>query len=100
MRDLSGVCYVYMLVDPETAQPFYIGVAKNPWSRFYSHQHEKWSAAWPELQRLLLKFKQDDILKIHTKCPDRRSAFDLEYELVSFTAGLLNRPYSRPRVAA
>lgn len=100
MRDLSGACYIYMLVDPETDLPFYVGIAKNPWSRFYSHQHEKCSAAWPELQRLLRVFKQADILKIHTECPDRRAAFDLEYDLVRSTAGLVNRPYSRPRVAA
>jgi predicted GIY-YIG superfamily endonuclease len=97
MRDLSGTCYVYMLCDPETEKPFYIGIAKNPWSRFYSHCHEKWSAAWPVLQRLVEKFGQDDILKIYRECPDRRAAFDLEYKLVSSTPGLLNRPYRRAR---
>lgn len=98
MRDLSGVCYVYVLFNPETESPFYVGVSKNPWARFYSHSHERWSAAWPVLQLLLKRYGQDEILKIHRECPDRRTAFDLEYEMVTTTSGLLNRPYSRRRV--
>lgn len=92
-------CYVYVLINPGNKRPFYIGISNNPWSRFYSHQHDRASAAWPALRLLLGEglFHRDEILKIYRCCPDRRTALDVEYNLVKATPKLLNRPYSAGR---
>ena len=98
MRFMDEPCYVYCLVDPwkRGNPPFYIGISKNPWYRFYEHSHDRCSAAYDTLQILLtMKEPRDRILKIYKECRDRRSATDLEYRLVTSTPGLLNRPYKK-----
>jgi predicted GIY-YIG superfamily endonuclease len=96
---VSKPCYVYMLLNPFTGDPFYIGISDNPWCRFYEHCHDRCSAAWDFLGYLIENcgFEREQILEIYEECPNRRSAFDLEYQLVTTTAGLLNRPYKRGR---
>jgi len=92
--------FVYQLVDPwvEGRPPFYIGLSNNPWYRFYSHCHDRFSAAYPLLS-VFLKWgvERDEILKIYRECTTRREAFDLEYQLVMSTPDLVNRPYKRGR---
>lgn len=92
-------CYVYVLTNPITRRPFYVGVSNNPWYRFYSHQHDRCSAVWDFLNFLTenMGLHRDEILKIYRRCASRREAFDLEYQLVTSTSGLLNRPYKRGR---
>lgn len=100
--DLSGSCFVYFLLDPfEDGNPFYIGISKNPWYRFYEHSHDRSSAAYP-LMRLFRQWgvPRNDILKIHKECTTRRDALDLEYRLVMSTPDLVNRPYVRGRAYA
>ena len=96
---MSEPCFVYGLFDPRTSEPFYVGISNNPWYRFYTHCHDRCSAAWDLLQFLTQNcgFERDEILAIVKECPDRRSAFDLEYLIVTSTPGLLNRPYKRAR---
>lgn len=94
-------CFVYRLMDPlghDVPEPFYIGISNNPWYRFYSHSHDKFSAAYPLLS-IFLKYgiPRDEILSIYRECATRREAFDLEYELVTTTPNLVNRPYKRGR---
>ena len=53
--------------------------------------------------RILMKdglFARDEILKIYKECSDRRTALEIEYNLVKSTPKLLNRPYSRGRAYA
>lgn len=91
-RDLSGPCAVYCLVHPKTHKPFYIGISKHPNWRFYEHSHEHWSAAYPTLTELLTQgYHQSQILKIYKVCSSRRSAHNLEYNLIAATPGLTNR---------
>lgn len=98
MRYLDEPCYVYILVNPIDGKPFYIGISNNPWYRFYSHCHDYCSAARTALRSLLAgHYHRDEILKIYKKCPDRRTAYDLEYRLVTSTPNLLNKPYSNGR---
>lgn len=96
---MSEPCFVYVLVDPRHGKPFYVGISNNPWYRFYSHQHDRTSAAWGFLTFLLENegIESSRILKIYRKCKTRREAFDLEHNLVTSTPGLLNRPYRRGR---
>jgi len=91
-------CYVYILVDPRNdGKPFYVGISNNPRYRFYSHCHDRCSAVWDFLNFLTQNcdIERDDILKIYEHCPNRSSAFDLEYRLVTTLPGLFNRPYRR-----
>jgi predicted GIY-YIG superfamily endonuclease len=100
MGYMDEPCYVYCLVDPwkRGNPPFYIGISNNPWYRFYSHCHDRCSAAYDALQILLMmKEPRDRILKIYKKCPNRRAAIELEHRLVTSTPKLLNRPYVRGR---
>jgi len=91
-------CFVYQLLDPwiDGCPPFYIGISNNPWYRFYSHCHDRCSAAYPLLS-VFLRYgvTRDDILTIYKECATREEAFDLEYRLVTTTPDLLNRPYKR-----
>jgi len=92
--------YVYQLLDPweDGCPPFYIGISINPWERFYAHCHDRFSAAYPLLQCFLRwDVPKTEILKIYQECATRRQALDLEYELVTTTPGLLNRPYRKGR---
>lgn len=93
-------CFVYQLLDPweDGCPPFYIGISNNPWYRFYTHCHDRCSAAYP-LLRVFLEHgvTQEDILSIYKECQTRREAFELEYQLVTATPNLLNRPYRRGR---
>ncbi|MCK1445407.1 GIY-YIG nuclease family protein [Bradyrhizobium sp. 48] len=99
---MSEPCYVYVLVNPADGKPFYIGISNNPWYRFYSHQHDRCSAAWDFLNFLTENegFERNQILTIYRKCESRSEAFDLEHRLVTSTPGLLNRPYRRGRAYA
>lgn len=96
-------CFVYRLIDVwgEDKPPFYIGISNNPWYRFYSHCHDRSSAAYPLLS-VFQKYNvpRDEVLSIVRECPMRREAFDLEYHLVSSTPNLVNRPYVRGRAYA
>lgn len=95
-KDLSGPCYVYVLVDPRSRKPFYIGISHNPWDRFYNHLHDPCSAAWGRLRDLMeIGYVDEQIFKIYKRCRDRAAAFDLEYTLVNATSGLLNRCKTR-----
>lgn len=97
--DLAGVCFVYFLTDPfDDNNPFYVGISKNPWYRFYEHSHDASSAAYP-LMRLFRTWEipREEILIIGKKCATRSEAFDLEYKLVISTPNLVNRPYKRGR---
>jgi hypothetical protein len=73
-----------------------VGISNNPWYRFYSHCHDRSSAAYPLLS-LFQKHKvpRDEILMIFRECTTRDEAFDLEYRLVIATPGLVNRPYKK-----
>jgi len=93
-------CFVYQLNDPweEGWPPFYIGISNNPWDRFYSHCHDRFSSAYPLLALFLRQgVTRDDILYIYQECQTRREAFELEHQLVTTTPNLLNRPYRRGR---
>lgn len=93
-------CFVYQLIDPWEVDcpPFYIGISNNPWYRFYSHCHDRFSAAYPMLSFFLKHgVDRDEILRIYRECPTRRDAFDLEYHLVKTTPNLVNRPYRKGR---
>lgn len=96
---MTATCFVYILVNPQTGKPFYIGISNNPWYRFYEHRHDRCSAVWDFLNFLTENegIERDLILKIYRECSSRREAFDLEYQLVTSTPGLLNRPYKRGR---
>lgn len=98
-KTLLGPCYVYVLFNPLTNEPFYIGISQNPWYRFYQHCHDPCSAAWNYLGYLTENCgcHQDDILHIYKRCPDRQTALYIEHDLVTSTAGLLNKPYKRGR---
>lgn len=91
-------CFVCALVDPIDESIFYIGISQNPWYRFYSHHHDRCSAAYNLLNALLgMDYTRDDILLIVKECTTRREAFDIEYRLVTSIEGLCNRPYKRGR---
>lgn len=95
---MSDPCYVYALVDPRRDnRPFYIGISKDPFNRFYAHLHDPCSAVWDFLHFLTenCSLDREDILCLLHKSPDRRAALDLEYELVMTLPDLMNRPYRR-----
>jgi predicted GIY-YIG superfamily endonuclease len=100
-RDMSFMekpCYVYVLINPDSKQAFYIGISVNPWWRFYAHCKDPCSAAYPALKLMFDGrdlFQRDEVLKIYRVCRTRQEALDLEYRLVTSTPGLLNRPYKR-----
>jgi hypothetical protein len=90
-KDLSGPCYVYVIVNPHTRNPVYVGISKYPWERFNQHRLDRCSAAWQCVNEWLKTFPPGHIFKIYKRCDDRRAAHDLEYKLVCSTPGLLNR---------
>lgn len=96
---MSATCFVYVLTDPRTRKPFYVGISNNPWYRFYSHLHDRCSAVWDFLNFLTENegIERDRILHVWCECASRREAFEIEYRLVKSTPGLLNRPYKRGR---
>ena len=95
MKFMDEPCYVYVLIDPISEKPFYIGISNNPIYRFECHSKERWSAAYPALRLLLGDHCREEILWIYKKCETRSEAFEIEYRLVTSTPGLLNRPYKR-----
>lgn len=99
-KDLSGPCYVYVLMNPGNKRPIYIGISSNPWGRFDAHCNDPCSAAWPALRIMVGSglFHRDEILKIYKVCTDRNEALDLEHRLIMTTPGLLNRDKRRYRM--
>ncbi len=94
-QDLSGPCGVYVIVNPRTRNPFYVGISKWPWVRFDQHRTDVASAAWEELNFWLRYYPPSHIFKIYKWCRDRRAALDLEYRLIHSVPGLLNRDTRR-----
>jgi hypothetical protein len=95
-KNLTGKCYVYRLIDPRSGAPFYVGISKNPWSRFDGHRNDPGSGGWPKVRELLKAgFARADILHIHTWCENREAAYKLEHQLITTTEGLLNRNRTR-----
>ena len=97
---LNEPTYVYVLMNPDTKDAFYIGISVSPWGRFEQHYRDPCSAAY-RIMRMLFDgrnlFHRDEILKIYKRCATRQEALDLEYRLVTTTPNLLNRPYRRGR---
>jgi hypothetical protein len=93
---MSTPCYVYVLINPGSKKPIYIGISQNPWERFYQHLHDPCSSVWRAL-RIMFDgrgrglFHRDEVLKIYKCCPDRQSALDLEYKLINSTPNILNK---------
>jgi predicted GIY-YIG superfamily endonuclease len=91
-------CYVYFLIDPAIREPFYIGISNNPGYRFYEHCHDRCSAPWEILNYLLRRgVQREQILRIFKECPDRRSAFAIETQLVRSLPNLVNRCFAHTR---
>jgi len=97
-KDLSGPCYVYRLLYPLDQKPFYVGISKNPWSRFDNHMHDPCSAAYPILRQISVGANRDQILEIYKECVDRNTALDLEFHLITTTPGLVNRCRKRSQM--
>lgn len=91
-KDLSGACFVYVLVDPRNRRPFYVGISKNPRARFWQHCTDTGSGGWPLARELRnLGYGADRVLKVVKRCRDRRAAMEIEHRLITSTPNLLNR---------
>lgn len=89
--------YVYCLIDPINRQPFYIGISRYHWYRFEQHRTDRASPAYGYVNALLNRgIEPQQIYKIYKKCPDRITARELEYRLITSAPRLLNRDRNQP----
>lgn len=74
--------YVYILIDPRTELPFYVGKGKN--DRMYHHEKREKSHNI-HLTNKIRKIKSDGYEIIYKKfdCYDEKSALKLEYDLIN-----------------
>lgn len=93
---LSGPCSVYLLVDPAKGVPFYVGVSKQPVTRFDGHCSDVISPAYQTVRRLMREgHSRSRILKIYRRCQSREEALALESKLISTIPNLVNRERRR-----
>ena len=96
-RDFSGPTWVYVIVDPRTRRPFYVGITMYLWYRFDQHRTDPGSAAWGRINELLAAgYAPNRIYKPYRCCADRNEALRLEYKLITAIPDLLNRSRQRP----